>query len=325
MPLSPPLAGKVVLILGAGVIGTGFAAVFSAAGAAVTLTDPDPVRRAEALLGLETAALALAQAGRGGAGGLSVTVAADATPATIYAAHLIIECGPELLGAKQAILAAVLPAARADVVVATASSALTISRIVPDQALQARCLVAHPVNPPGVLRLIELVPAPGTDPATTTRAEHLFTAAGFRPVILGREIEGFVLNRLQGAVLREAYRLVGEGIVGPAELDLVMREGLGPRWALSGPFETADLNTAGGIVAHAARMGPAYRRMGAERGETDTEWSADLVAQVAAVRRAALPTDEVPARVAWRARALAEITALRDRLLTEAPTDREPR
>ncbi len=81
-----------------------------------------------------------------------------------------------------------------------------------------------------------------------------------------REVEGFVFNRLQGAVLREAYCLVRDGVIAPGDLDLIVTEGLGLRWSVIGPFETADLNTRGGIASHAAKMGPAYQRMGAERG-----------------------------------------------------------
>jgi hypothetical protein len=105
-------------------------------------------------------------------------------------------------------------------------------------------------------------------------------------------------------------------VIGAADLDLVMREGLGPRWALSGPFETADLNT-GGIAAHAARMGPAYARMGRARGEADVDWPDALVSRIEAERRAILPAAALPARVAWRARAVARIAALRDELLRE--------
>ena len=174
--------------------------------------------------------------------------------------------------------------------------------------------MAHPVNPPAVLRLIELVPAPATLQATTVRAAAMFAAAGFTPITLGHEIEGFVLNRLQGAVLREAYRLVAEGVTDSAGVDAVMRLGLGPRWALSGPFETAELNTPGGIRAHAARMGPAYRRMGAARGEVAVDWPEDLVSRVDAERRRITSLQDLPARVEWRARAVAHLVALRNRL-----------
>ena len=305
-----------VVILGAGSIGLSFAAAFEDAGAGVTLVDPDPSRRAAIShgLSLQRDAIALAGLARNGAG--TVTVLPSGHDAA-RDAHLVLECGPEILDTKRAIFAELLSLAGPDTVLATASSAITMSRIVPDEAQQGRCLVAHPINPPAVLRVVELVPAPGTLSATMTAAEAMFAAAGFTAVRLGKEIEGFVLNRLQGAILREAYRLVDEGVTDVAGIEAGVRLGLGPRWAFSGPFETAELNTPGGIVAHAARMGPAYARMGAERGET-VDWRPDLVARVAAERRAVLPEDAIPARAAWRARAVARLVAARDRLLGDA-------
>jgi 3-hydroxyacyl-CoA dehydrogenase len=123
------------------------------------------------------------------------------------------------------------------------------------------------------------------------------------PVLVRREFEGFVYNRLQGALLREAYCLVRDGVIGVEELDRVVRDGLGRRWAVVGPFETVDLNTRGGIAEHARRMGPAYARMGAERGQDDP-WDEDLVARVSAARRAVLPLSEWEERVQWRDRGL---------------------
>jgi 3-hydroxyacyl-CoA dehydrogenase len=130
------------------------------------------------------------------------------------------------------------------------------------------------------------------------------------PVLVNREIEGFLLNRLQGAVLREAYCLVRDGIASVEDIDLVMRDGLGMRWCWIGPFETVDLNTRGGIASHAIKMGPAYAKMGAERGQNDP-WTEDLVATVAGRRRSALPLDKWPERVAWRDRALMALLRLR--------------
>jgi 3-hydroxyacyl-CoA dehydrogenase len=302
-----------VVILGAGSIGLAFAAVFSDHGHAVTLAEPDEGRRAAAPAGIAAQGQAIALAGlsRGGAG--PVEVLPDAAPA-LPEADLVLECGPERLEVKQAIFAGLLAGAGPQAILATASSAIPMSRILPDPAQQARALVAHPVNPPSVLRLIELVPAPGTLPATVDRAADLFGAAGFHAIRLGHEIEGFVLNRIQGAVLREAYRLVDEGVTDVAGIEATLRLGLGPRWALSGPFETAELNTPGGIRAHAARMGPAYRRMGESRGETGCDWREDLVARVEAQRRAMLPEAALPERAAWRARAVARLVAVRDRL-----------
>lgn len=314
-----PIVNSVIVILGAGSIGVAFAAAFSAAGAKVVIVDPDATRRADVPAALihQYAAITTAGLDRGTPRDVVVAMAPDDDLAS---ASMVLECGPEDLRIKQDIFADLLNKTSEATLLATASSAITMSQIAPDVAAQARCLVAHPVNPPSILRVIELVPAPGTDAHTTDTAAQLFDQAGFQPVLLGHEIEGFVLNRLQGAVLREAYRLVEDGVTDVAGIDAIMRMGLGPRWALSGPFETAELNTPGGIKAHAARMGPAYKRMGEARGET-VEWSDDLVANVAAQRVQILAENDIPDRVAWRARAVAQLVAQRDALLRDTDDD----
>lgn len=314
-PIVPQQQPKMV-ILGAGFIGVSFAAAFIDAGFNITLVEPDQARRSAVPGGMKSQHDAIIDAGleQGSAG--QIKVVADAGN-VLTSADIVLECGPEDLGIKQKIFAGLIAATGPDTVLATASSAIPMSQIVTDVAQQARCLVAHPVNPPAVLRVIELVPAPKTSAEIMSRAAALFGQAGFEPVILGREIEGFILNRLQGAVLREAYRLVEDGIATVDGIDAIMRRGLGPRWALSGPFETAELNTPGGILAHAARLGPAYRRMGQERGET-VDWNETLLAKVAAERRAICPEDELPARARWRTRAVARLVAARDKLIRAA-------
>jgi 3-hydroxyacyl-CoA dehydrogenase len=304
-----------ITILGAGSIGVSFAAAFADAGAHVILADPDKDRRSAVDAGLTVQQEAIHTAGlsRGGPGQVSVV---DHPGEKLEHSDLVLECGPENLEIKQTIFAELLAQAGEDTILATASSAITISQILPDAETQRRCLVAHPVNPPAVLRVIELVPAPGTDPAATKSAGRIFGAAGFEAVQLNHEIEGFVLNRLQGAVLREAYRLVDEGVTDVAGVEAIMRMGLGPRWALSGPFETAELNTSGGIKAHAARMGPAYKRMGQARGET-VDWSEELVSKVEAQRREALPADALSERAQWRSNAVAQLIAARDKLMRD--------
>lgn len=302
-----------VAILGAGFIGISFAAVFADNGWQVSLIEPDLQRQeaaADSLIHQQNAiALAGLEKKRGG------TIEITGTDETALAhAALVIECGPENLDTKKDIFTQLLSATGPKTVIVTASSAIPMSQIVTDADQQNRCLVAHPVNPPAILRLIELCPAPGTSPAAIDLAASLFAEAGFEPVILAREIEGFLLNRLQGAVLREAYRLVDDGIAEPDDIDTVMRLGLGPRWALSGPFETAELNTPDGITAHADRMGPAYKRMGEQRGET-VVWSAPLVAKVAKARDTARGGQSIPDRATWRSVSVAKLVGLRDRLL----------
>jgi 3-hydroxyacyl-CoA dehydrogenase len=295
-----------VAIIGAGSIGTSWAIVFARGGHPVAVHDPDPERLtaavdeiADRLAALEAAEL-LAEPGSEIAA--RVTMHGQLATALDGAAH-VQECAPERLDLKHELFASLDALTDPDAVIASSSSAIAITQTAAELPGRARCLVVHPANPPHLLPVVELVPAPFTDPAVTERTSALLKAAGMSPVHVRHEVEGFVYNRLQGAVLREAYCLVRDGVISVDELDRVMREGLGRRWAVIGPFETSDLNTRGGIAEHAKRMGPAYARMGAERGQHDP-WDDELVAEVTAQRRALLPLSEWERRVEWRDRAL---------------------
>lgn len=306
-----------VLIVGAGAIGAAFAAAFAASGRTVVLCDPDAAARDAAPDAVARHAAMLRRAGLPEAASPgSLTVAEAPVPD----AALAIECGPERVDVKVAIFRDLASALPADVPLATASSSLPISAIVPDPVAQRRCLVAHPGNPPSLIRVVEIVPGPHTDPAIVEATITAFRQAAFAPVVLGCEVPAFVFNRLQSALLREAYRLVAEGVTDVAGIDALVRDGLGPRWALGGPFETADLNTAGGIRGHAERLGPAYAAIGAARGETEPSWSSALVDRVEAERRAILPGTDLPARRAWREAALADLLAARSRILAGPAT-----
>jgi 3-hydroxyacyl-CoA dehydrogenase len=122
-------------------------------------------------------------------------------------------------------------------------------------------LVAHPVNPPHLVPIVELAPSPWTAPDTVQRAKAIYEAVDQVPIVVKRAAEGFILNRLQGALLAEAFRLVGEGYVSPQDLDKTIKDGLGLRWAFMGPFETIELNAPGGIPDYCARYLGFYRRL----------------------------------------------------------------
>ena len=302
-----------VAIVGAGSIGSAFAVVFARAGFRVRLHDPDARQRDHAvkLIGDRLATLRdnelLDEEPR--AVLARITAAAELEDC-VTDASLVMECGPERLELKREILAAIDSAAPLQAVIASASSAIPASQSAEHLTGRARVLVAHPGNPPFLIPVVELVPAPFTDAAAVDRAEDILAQAGMAPVRLKREVEGFVFNRLQGALLREAYCLVRDGVAEVEDIDTLVREGLGLRWSIIGPFETVDLNTQGGIEAHAARMGPAYARMGAERGQHDP-WTPDLVSRVTAARRARLPLDRWAERVAWRDRRLMAVVRQR--------------
>jgi 3-hydroxyacyl-CoA dehydrogenase len=295
-----------VAVIGAGSIGTSWAIVFARAGHPVAVQDPDAERLAAAVEEIATRLAALEDAGLLAEAGpqvaARVTMHGELATALVGAVH-VQECAPERIELKRELFESLDGLTDPSTVLASSSSALTISETAGHLQGRARCLVVHPANPPHLLPVVELVPAPFTDPGVTDRTFALLKAAGMSPVHVRHEVEGFVYNRLQGAVLREAYCLVRDGVISVDDLDRVMREGLGRRWAVIGPFETSDLNTRGGIAEHAKRMGPAYARMGAERGQDDP-WDEELVAEVTAQRRALLPLTEWAQRVDWRDRAL---------------------
>lgn len=300
-------------IIGAGSMGVAWAVVFARGGHAVRLYEPDPARHplAQAEFGailaeLETRGL-LTEPARG----LQARVSwHSAMAAALAEVAFCIECAPERADIKAAIFAEAITCLPEDAILASSSSAIPISRVSAELPTRERTLVVHPLNPPFLLDVVELVPADYTDPAVVDHAALLLEEAGMAPVRVKREIEGFLFNRLQGALLREAYCLVRDGIADVADVDRAINEGLGIRWSVIGPFETVDLNTRGGIRAHAERLGPAYARMGAERGQNDP-WTPDLVDRVDGERRDLLPLDQWQERVSWRDRRMMDIKALR--------------
>lgn len=289
-------------IAGAGSIGVAMAIVFARAGHQVRCWDPFPEARDRAARDLADRLDALAVHDLldepAAAVGARVAMVGDLGEA-VAGVDLVQECAPERLDVKQPLYARLAALTGPDVPLASSSSAIRAGLLAEGNPAADRILVAHPGNPPYLLPVVEIVPGVDTRPEITARAAAIFEGAGLRAVRLHREVEGFVFNRLQGAVLREAYCLVRDGVVDVADLDAVMTLGLGRRWSVVGPFETVDLNTRGGIASHAEKMGPAYERMGAERGQHDS-WTPDLVERVAAQRRAELPLHEWEERVAWR-------------------------
>ena len=312
-PRVPDLAGTRVAVVGGGSIGVSWAVVFARAGAAVTLFEPDAERRADVPGDLGGRLERLA---RGGlldepVAGLAARVAlVESVEAAVDGAVHVQECAPERLDVKRELFAVIDGAAAPDTVLASSSSMLTAGSFASELNGRGRCLVAHPANPPYLLPVVEVVPAPFTDTEVVEVTSDLLRAAGMSPVVIAREIEGFVLNRLQGALLREAYCLVRDGVASATDVDRVVRDGPGRRWALMGPFETAELNTRGGIEAHVERMGAAYARMGAERGQHDP-WTPDLVTRVAEDLHRRLPPERWEEHVAWRDDALIELERAR--------------
>lgn len=245
-----------VAIVGAGLIGRAWAIVFARAGHPVTLHDRDGAAIEAGLHAIDTALADL------GAQGLLVdpprevrariTASPALAPAVRDAAY-VQESVRETVEAKREVFAQLDRCAPPECILASSTSYIPASAFTAGLAGRARCLVAHPVNPPHVVPVVELCPAPWTDPAVLERARRLHESVRQVPVIVRREIPGFILNRLQAALVCEALRLFEDGYASAEDIDKTVRDGLGLRWSFMGPFETIDLNAPGGVVDYAAR------------------------------------------------------------------------
>ena len=168
---------------------------------------------------------------------------------------------------------------------------------------RARCLIAHPVSPPYLVPLVELVPTPWTAPETVEATRRLMDEVGQTAILVHKEIDGFVLNRLQAAVINEAMYLVGEGVVTPDDLDKTMRDGLGLRWSFMGPFETMDLNSDRGFEGYTGQYGASYQTLGADL-QVARPWRDEALTLIDEDRRARVPAAGIAERQAWRDRRL---------------------
>jgi 3-hydroxyacyl-CoA dehydrogenase len=305
--------GKVAVV-GAGLIGRAWAIVFARGGHPVALYDASATARAQ---GLGLIQLALDEMFACGLiadpaaiiAGIAVTEDLDAALRDAVHAQ---ESISEDVEAKRALFERMDASAPPGCVLASSSSFIPSSRFSEHLAGRARCLIAHPVNPPHVIPIVELVPAPWTDAEIVERTRTLFASVGGVPIVVRREIEGFVLNRLQAALLNEAFRLVEDGYVSAEDVDKTIRAGLGRRWALMGPFETIDLNAPGGLGDYARRYGAWMFELARQQAHP-RPWSERLIAALDGERRKILPLSEHPRRQAWRDRRLMELTKnLRD-------------
>jgi L-gulonate 3-dehydrogenase len=298
---------EVIAIVGSGLVGRAWAITFARAGRQVKLWDPD-LTAAEATVATIPQLLANLEI----EGLLKGTAAADVGRRIVLAASLdealagaihVQECAPEDVEIKRKLFAELDAAASPDAVLASSSTAIMPSRFTADVAGRARCIVAHPINPPYLVPAVEIVPAPWTDPTTVTRTRDLMVAIGQAPIVMRREIEGFLMNRLQAAVLQEAFRMVADGLASVEDVDVGIRKGLGLRWAFIGPFETINLNAPGGVADYAGRYGDAMYRI-AETQTQPLHWAGDLLNGVARQLDQRTPPQDRAKRQMWRDRRL---------------------
>jgi 3-hydroxyacyl-CoA dehydrogenase len=295
-----------IAIIGSGLIGRAWAIVFARGGYEVVLydsiagvADQASVLVAEGLD--ELAAHGLVKDAKGAAARVRPVAS---LPDALDGATFVQENTAERLEVKRAIFAELDRLAAPETILASSTSTIVASTFTENLRGRHRCLVAHPVNPPHLVPLVELVAAPWTAPEIVAKAKAVYEAVGQVPIVVKREIEGFILNRLQAVLLSEAFRLVEGGYVTPQDLDKTLKDGLGLRWSFMGPFETIELNAPGGIPDYCARYGASLSRL----SDADpTIYSGEKLAHVMAQWPNALTSDQVAARMRWRDRRLAAL------------------
>ena len=248
-----------VAVVGAGLTGASWAGLFAAHGVSVRLYDDNGVMLATALDRARAAARFLVAAGLAAAAeaerGLAALEAVDDPALVLSDVALVQECVTEDLAAKRAVFALAGAHAPADALLATSSSGLSISAIQDAAAFPERCLAAHPYNPPHIVPLVELAPGDATPPETLLRAEQFYRFVGKQPVIVGRDLPGYIGNRLSAALWREAIELVRTGVATVEDVDRVMTAGPGLRWAVMGPHLIYHLGGGpGGILGHLSHL-----------------------------------------------------------------------
>jgi L-gulonate 3-dehydrogenase len=304
---------KSVAVVGAGLVGRGWAIVFARAGHDVRLFDVTAKKIADALQVIEKNLADLA------ANGLlanpdEIRARIGGTTDLEIALQKVVwvqECAFETVETKREIFAALDEKAPPEATLASSTSTFPASAFTSDLQGRHRCLVAHPINPPYLVPLVEIVPSPWTSPETTEEARKFMLSLRQVPIVLRREVPGFIANRLQVAVLSEAFRLVEDDVISVADLDRAVADGLGLRWAFMGPFETIDLNAPGGIRDYVQRLGQPYYEIAVEQAQA-RRWNDALIAKVEQERRKVLSADRLQARQSWRDLYLMSIVANRN-------------
>lgn len=299
-----------IAIVGTGLIGRAWAIVFARAGMEVTLWDQFPQQMTQAMSFIADRLPELRANGLLMEDPAPVLARIKPMPSLWDAVHdatHIQENGPERVEIKTAVFSELERATSPHAVIASSSSGIPASAFTEHLRTRERCLIAHPVNPPYLVPLVELCPAPWTEPGVVQATRALMERAGQVPATVNKEVDGFALNRLQGALLAEAFRLLADDVISPTDLDALVKHGLGLRWSFMGPLETIDLNAPGGLADYCNRYGPLYAKM--QEQMKPLAWNSALVDRLHDARRAELPTNMQAVRQEWRDRRLMALLA----------------
>lgn len=297
-------------ILGVGLIGRAWANVFARSDWDVVLWDAnaEALEQAPALISESLEDLArhgLVESPQQKAANIRV---GSSIQAIVDNASLVQESGPERLDVKIELFAELDRFAPPETVLASSSSAIVASRFSEHLDGRGRCLVAHPVNPPHLVPIVELCGAPWTSAEAIARARAIYDEVGQTTMEVKKEIDGFILNRMQAVLLAEAFRLISEGYVSAEDLDKTIKDGLGRRWSFMGPIETIELNAPGGILDYCERYGETLFGLSREPVTQDL-WDMENCKKVADSWGNTPTAEEVAEKSVWRDGRLAALEA----------------
>lgn len=312
MSLNQLVDGRPVAVIGAGLVGASWAIVFASAGLDVRIYDANASVTDSALDSIGEQLRELSSFGlidNADAVGKHLKTAcsvAEAVDGAAYAQESVLE----LLDVKRHLMEDLEEVAPLDLVIGSSSSGIPSSAFTHGLKIASRTLIVHPVNPPYLVPVVEIVPSPQTSRTTVEFTDAFMRGLKRSVVHVRKEIQGFVLNRLQAVLLREAWALVEDGVASCEDIDRTVRDGLGWRWSFMGPFETIDLNAAGGIADYAGRLGTLFQEIAKSRNHEEP-WGPELIRKVEAECRLLLPQDALASRRAWRDRRLMVLAAKR--------------
>ena len=311
-----------VAIVGAGFVGRAWAISFARFGHDVVLWDEQADAPAKALSYIDGVLPDLV------ANGLLNGQSADQLKArmrgaatleeALSGADYVQENTPENVEIKRKVFARLDAIAGSDTILASSTSAILPSHFTESLKGRARCLVVHPINPPYLIPAAEVVPAPWTDAKVVARTADFLRAAGHAPIVMKRELDGFVMNRMQGALLEEAFRLVEGGYASIEDVDIGIRDGLALRWSFMGPFETIDLNAPGGVRDYCQRYEQIYQRLHPST-TTRANWNGPVLDVIETERRKLLSEGRLERHQAWRDRRLMALAAHKRRADKDIP------
>ncbi|XP_005112621.1 lambda-crystallin homolog [Aplysia californica] len=307
-----------IAIVGSGLIGQSWSMIFAGSGHKVAIFDIYPEQVSKALDNIRSTLTGYEAQGclRGE---LSATQQAELISGSssledcLRGAQYVQECVPESVDLKRGVFEQMDEFITEDMVVATSSSCLAVSQFASGLRNKQRTLVAHPVNPPYFIPLVEIVPGPWTLPEVTAKTRSLLESVGQSPVTLSKEVAGFALNRIQYSIINECWSMFKEGLLSAADIDKVMVNGLGPRYAFIGPLETMHLN-ADGIVDYCKRYGQGAYNVCATLTPPPVLYDVPTAQRVLQELEQVIPLDQVAERRRWRDHRLASLASLKNKL-----------